>query len=219
MTERIYAKPDWRETRPDVLHEAMSSIGLAALVSAVPDGLKITHLPLSVRPQAGGTVRLAGHFARANEHWKLLRDGAAPTAAIFQGPHTYISPSNYASKQQTGKVVPTWAYIVVHAHGQARVIDDRDWMLALVNELTDQREAPREEAWKVSDAPEDYIEVMLRGIVGVELQVERLEGVWKLNQHRPAEDRHSTVMGLTGSDNQQDRAIGQAMQQVLDSNA
>jgi transcriptional regulator len=215
LTERIYAKPDWREARQPELHEAMSPIGLAALVSAVPDGLKITHLPLSVRPQAGGTVRLAGHFARANDHWKLLRDGSAPTVAIFQGPHTYISPSNYASKQETGKVVPTWAYIVVHAHGQARIMDDRDWMLSLVNELTDQREAPRDEAWKVSDAPDDYIEVMLRGIVGVELEVERLEGVWKLNQHRPMEDRHSAVSGLTGSGSEQDRAVGEAMRERL----
>ena len=219
MTERIYAKPDWRETRQEVLHEAMSTIGLAALVTAAADGLKITHLPLSVRQRDDGAIKLAGHFARANDHWKLLRDGAGPTAAIFQGPHTYISPSNYATKQETGKVVPTWAYIVVHAHGAARVMDDRTWMLNLVNELTDQREAPRDQAWKVSDAPDDYIEVMLRGIVGVELEVERLEGVWKLNQHRPMEDRHSTVTGLAGSTSEQDRAIGEAMQQVLDSDA
>lgn len=215
MTDRIYAKPDWRETRQEVLHEAMSTIGLAALVTAAADGLKITHLPLSVRHGDDGTVRLAGHFARANDHWKLLRDGAGPTAAIFQGPHTYISPSNYATKQETGKVVPTWAYIVVHAHGAARVMDDRSWMLNLVNELTDQREAQRDQAWKVSDAPDDYIEVMLRGIVGVELEVERLEGVWKLNQHRPMEDRHSTVTGLTGSDDEQDRIIGEAMRDTL----
>ena len=155
MTDRIYAKPDWRETRQEILHEAMSTIGLAALVTAAADGLKITHLPLSVRHGDDGTVRLAGHFARANDHWKLLRDSAGPTAAIFQGPHTYISPSNYATKQETGKVVPTWAYIVVHAHGAARVMDDRSWMLNLENELTDQRENKREASWKVSDAPDD----------------------------------------------------------------
>lgn len=215
MIERIYAKPDWRENRQEILCEAMASITLAALVSATPDGLKITHLPLSVRPQTDGSVRLAGHFARANEHWKLLRDGNLPTVAIFQGPHTYISPSNYETKKETGKVVPTWAYIVVHAHGQPRVMDDRDWMLALVNELTDQREAPRTDTWKVSDAPDDYIEVMLRGIVGIELEVEQLEGVWKLNQHRSTQDRHSTVTGLTGSGSEQDRAIGEAMQEIL----
>ncbi len=217
MTERIYAKPDWRETRLPVLCDAMTSIRLAALVSAAPDGLKITHLPLCVRQGDGGTVKLAGHFARANDHWKLLQQPGVATAAIFQGPHTYISPSSYATKQETGKVVPTWAYIVVHAHGTARVMDDREWMLELVNELTDQHEATREQAWKVSDAPDDYIGVMLRGIVGVELTVERLEGVWKLNQHRPMQDRNSTAAGLTGSDNEQDRAVGAAMQLALDS--
>jgi transcriptional regulator len=218
LSDRIYAKPDWRETRLPVLSDAMTSIRLAALVSAAPGGLKITHLPLSVRQQAGGSLRLAGHFARANDHWKLLRDGALPTAAIFQGPHAYISPSNYATKQETGKVVPTWAYIVVHAHGAARTIDDRQWLLELVNELTNQHETMREAPWKVSDAPDEYIEVMLRGIVGVEMDVERLEGVWKLNQHRPMADRQSTVTGLTGSGSEQDRAVGEAMQQVLDSN-
>jgi transcriptional regulator len=88
-------------------------------------------------------------------------------------------------------------------------------MLALVNELTDQREASRTDTWKVSDAPDDYIEVMLRGIVGIELEVEQLEGVWKLNQHRSTQDRHSTVTGLTGSGSEQDRAIGEAMQEIL----
>lgn len=215
MSDRIYAKPDWRETRLPVLTSAITSIRLAALVSAAPDGLKITHLPLSVRQDDNGSIRLAGHFARANDHWKLLQQPGIATAAIFQGPHTYISPSNYATKQETGKVVPTWAYIVVHAHGIARVVDDRDWMLELVKELTDQHEAAREQAWKVSDAPDNYINVMLRGIVGVELAVERLEGVWKLNQHRPMQDRHSTVTGLTGSDSEQERAIGQAMRDTL----
>ncbi len=215
MSERIYAKPDWREERLPVLTGAMTAIRLAALVSAAPDGLKITHLPLSVRQGDHGKVRLAGHFARANDHWKLLQQPGIATAAIFQGPHTYISPSNYATKQETGKVVPTWAYIVVHAHGTAHVMDDKDWMLALVNELTDQHEASRPAPWQVSDAPDDYVAVMLRGIVGVELEVTQLEGVWKLNQHRGMQDRHSTVDRLASSGSNQDAAISQAMADAL----
>lgn len=211
MTNRIYAKPEWRETRQPVLLDAIASIRLAALVSATRDGLKITHLPLSVRTGDDGNVTLAGHFARANDHWKILQQAELPTAAIFQGPHTYISPSNYATKKDTAKVVPTWAYIVLHAHGVARVMNDRDWMLGLVNELTDQHEGARTEPWKVSDAPDDYIEVMLRGIVGVELHVERIEGVWKLNQHRGMQDRQSTVDALSASHDEQDNAIGKAM--------
>ena len=215
MNQRIYAKPDWREDRLSVLSEAMTAIRLAALVSAAPDGLKITHMPLSVRQGDDGNVRLAGHFARANDHWKLLQQPGIATAAIFQGPHTYISPSNYASKQDTGKVVPTWAYIVVHAHGTARVMDQGDWMLALVNELTDQQESSRPAPWQVSDAPDDYIAVMLRGIVGVELEVKLLEGVWKLNQHRVTEDRQSTVDRLARSGSEQDAAISRAMADAL----
>jgi transcriptional regulator len=158
-----------------------------------------------------GSIRLSGHFARANDHWKIIEGGNTTSVAIFQGPHTYLSPSHYASKQETGKVVPTWAYVIVHAHGIASTSHNADDLLAHVNSLTDRNEAEQPAPWKVSDAPDDYVAKMLRGIVGIELRVSQLEGVWKMNQHRSEADKASTVSGLCGSDRERDRQLADVM--------
>lgn len=216
MSNIVYARAEAREDRQPVLLEAMRTIQFATVVTATASGgLKITHMPLIAIQDVGGDVILSGHFARANDHWKVVDESKSSTVAIFQGPHTYMSPSNYATKAETGKVVPTWTYITVHAHGTASTRNDADWLLAHVNSLTDLNEADRRKPWKVSDAPDDYISTMMRGVVGVELAVTNLEGVWKLNQHRSDEDKASMIAGLTTSEKMSDREICEAMQKTF----
>ncbi len=216
MTNIAYAREEARETRQSVLLDAARTIQLAALVTTTSDGyLKVSHLPLLVSETPDGSVRLNGHFARANDHWQIIERGDAVSVAIFQGPHTYLSPSNYATKQETGKVVPTWAYVIVHAHGSAETHHDANWLLAHVNALTDRNEAEQANPWKVSDAPDDYVASMLRGIVGVELGVSQLDGIWKMNQHRSEADKASTIAGLAGSDNQRDRQLAEVMAEAI----
>ncbi len=216
MTEVVYARDTSRETRQSVLLDAARAIQLAALVTSTPDGmLKVSHLPLLASTDKDGDIRLCGHFARANDHWKVIERGNTTSMAIFQGPHTYLSPSHYASKQETGKVVPTWAYVIVHAHGTASTTHEAEALLAHVNDLTDRNEADRPTPWKVSDAPDDYVARMLRGIVGVELRVSQLEGVWKMNQHRSDADKASTVSGLSGSDKSRDRQLARVMSETV----
>ncbi len=216
MADVVYARETSRETRQSVLLDAARTIQLAALVTATPDGeLKVSHLPVLVSETKDGSIRLCGHFARANDHWKIIERGKTTSMAIFQGPHTYLSPSHYASKQETGKVVPTWAYVIVHAHGTVSTSHDASVLLAHVNELTDRNEAEQPVPWKVADAPDDYVGKMLRGIVGVELRVNRLEGVWKMNQHRSEADKASTVSGLSGSDRDRDRQLARVMSETV----
>ena len=195
----MYRPQNFAEDRTEVLVDAMRRIGFAALVTPTASGLAATHMPMVVRHDtATGRTVLQAHVARANPHW---RDAAqsGESLAIFQGPSSYVSPSWYPSKQETGKVVPTWVYIAVHAHGRLRIIDDGAWLRQHVEALTDLHEADRPTAWQVSDAPESYVGAMMRGIVGLELLVERLEGAWKLNQHKPPADRDGTLNGLAMS--------------------
>lgn len=187
----MYNPEHFRETDETRLIAAMLELQFAALVSTINSKLVVTHAPVVVRSSAGG-MTLDAHFARANPHWRQLEDGA-PTVAIFQGQHGYISPSWYPSKAQTGKVVPTWNYITIHANGTMAPVKDNGWLREQVEALTDQNERERSEPWAVSDAPERYTEVKLRGIIGVQLRVERLEGKWKASQNRTAEDREGAA--------------------------
>ncbi len=171
--------PDhFREDRPEVLHQAMRQIGLATLVTR---DLDANHLPMLL----DGNV-LRGHVARANPVWK---SGEGAALAIFLGPHAYVSPNWYPSKAETGKAVPTWNYIAVHARGRVRWMQDADWLRANVTALSQAHESPRAQPWQVSEAPEGYIDTMLRGIVGFELAIESLTGKYKLSQNRDAADR------------------------------
>jgi transcriptional regulator len=166
-----------------------------ALVTMTSGGLDGNHLPLliDVQPAPYGTLR--GHVARANRIWREC-DGA-DALVIFQGPDSFISPSWYPTKRDTGAVVPTWNYVVVHAHGRLRVVEDRDWLRAHVEALTNRHEGSREVPWAVTDAPNDYIEKMVGAIVGIEMPIARLTGKWKLSQNRTDRDRMGVVDGLT----------------------
>ena len=170
---------------------------LAALVVLGPDGLRASEVPLLLDPGPAPHGVLRGHVARANPVWRELAPDA-PALAVFRGSEAYVSPSWYATKRETGKVVPTWNYVTVHAHGALRAVDDRDWLREQIEALTDQQEQAlgRAGPWRVSDAPPDYVEKMLGAIVGLELRIERVEGSWKLSQNRSERDRDGVVEGL-----------------------
>lgn len=174
----MYVPDHFREDRPEVLQEAVRRIGFATLVT---QDLGANHLPMLLE----GNV-LVGHVARANPVWKA---GEGAALAVFLGPHAYVSPNWYPSKAETGKAVPTWNYITVHARGAIRWVQDPDWLRAHVTALSQAHEFGRPEPWAVADAPGSYIDTMLRGIVGFELAIETLEGKYKLSQNRDAADR------------------------------
>jgi transcriptional regulator len=181
---------------------------LATVAWQSADGLNAEHLPLMWERGAGdgahGTLR--GHVARANPVWRAA--AGAELLAVFQGPQAYISPSWYPAKAETGKVVPTWNYAVVHMHGRLRVTEDAAWLRALVERLTDTHEAAQAHRWKVGDAPADYIEQMLRAIVGIEVEITRAQGKWKVSQNRTAGDRAGVAAGLASAEG--DAARGMA---------
>ena len=192
----MYLPKHFEETRVQVLHELIHAHPLGALVVLTSAGLEANHIPLEVDPDPAPFGTLRGHIARANPLW---RESARDTEALvlFQGPGIYISPAWYATKQETGKVVPTWNYAVVHAHGPVRFIDDRAWLRAFVEQLTNRHEAARPEPWRITDAPADYIDKQLGAIIGLEIPITRLVGKWKVSQNRPPQDRDGAVEGLS----------------------
>jgi transcriptional regulator len=181
----MYVPDHFREDRPDVLQDAIRRIGFATLVTT---GMEANHLPMLLQD---GMLR--GHVARANPVWKA-GDGAG--LAIFLGPHAYVSPSWYPSKAETGKAVPTWNYLTVHARGHIRWIQDAAWLHTHVAGLSDTHETGRAEPWAVTDAPAAYIDSLVRAIVGFEITIESLEGKWKLSQNRSAVDQGGVRDGL-----------------------
>jgi transcriptional regulator len=191
----MYLPSHFAEPRLDLLHDVIRNSGLATLVTSGTGGLDASHIPLLLEPTPAPLGRLVGHVARANPQWQATpAEGEA--LAIFLGPDAYVTPSWYATKRETGQVVPTWNYLAIHAHGRVRFFHDRERLLELVTRLTDRQEQRRAAPWKVSDAPAGYLETMLKKIVGVELTVERLEGKWKASQNRNQADRLGVAEGL-----------------------
>ena len=182
----MYVPDPFREDRSDVLAAAMREIAFATLVT---EGLNANHLPMLLDD---GVLR--GHVARAKPVWKA-GDGAA--LAIFLGPHAYVSPNWYPSKAETGKAVPTWNYITVHARGPIRWIQDADWLRAQVTALSAHHEGPRPDPWKVEDASAGYIDGLVRAIVGFELTIQAIEGKYKLSQNRPEVDQQGVRDAFT----------------------
>jgi transcriptional regulator len=193
------------------LHRQIDGTRLATLVTFDEGGLQASHVPLLLNPNEGPNGTLYGHLAKANPQWKTL--GAKEALVIFQGPDAYISPSFYAAKAEHGKVVPTWNYLAVHVRGRAQVFTDPQRLLRVVSDLTDKHEARRTAPWAVSDAPDDYIQKMLNGIVGFAIPIERLEGKRKLNQNRSAEDITGVSKGLAASQDPTDQEIARLMSQ------
>ncbi len=191
----MYVPAHFNEDRIGALHDLIRSSGLATLVSMTAEGLIASHAPLMLDPDPAPYGTLIGHLAKANPHARSA-DAAVQTLVIFQGPDGYITPSYYAAKREHGKVVPTWNYTAVHAYGTLEAFDDPARLLAVVTRLTERNETPRAQPWAVSDAPDDFIQGMLRGIVGIALPIARLEGKVKMSQNRPAADIAGVVDGL-----------------------
>lgn len=192
------------------LHQQILATRLAMLVTHGEQGLQASHIPLLLDTEQGPNGTLYGHLAKANPQWKELQNGAQ-AMVIFAGADAYVSPGFYPAKAEHGKVVPTWNYVAVHAYGTAEVFSDADRLLNLVSALTDRHEASRAQPWKVADAPADYIDGMLRAIVGFALPIERLEGKRKLSQNRSAADIAGVREGLAASPDAQDQALAHLM--------
>ncbi|MBV7485065.1 FMN-binding negative transcriptional regulator [Bordetella sp. BOR01] len=192
----MYLPRHFEETRPAALHGLMRARPLATLVTGDgAGGFDANHIPLYLDPAAGPHGVLRGHVARANPLWRLIGDGA-PALAIFQGDEAYVSPSWYPSKHEHGKAVPTWNYVVVHARGTLRAIDDAAWLRGLLDTLTGEHESAFAQPWSVADAPADFIEKMVAAVVGIELPIEQIAGKWKVSQNQPAANRAGAAQGL-----------------------
>lgn len=187
----MYLPAHFAQDDPAALEQLMRQHPLAMLVHEADGGLTADHLPLEYDAQ---TRTLRGHVARANPLWQRAHD--RQVLVVFRGVEAYVSPSWYPSKAETHKVVPTWNYGVVHAAGTLRAVDDAPWLHALVTRLTDHHEAPQAAPWAVADAPADYVQQMLRAIVGIEIAVTRLQGKFKLSQNRSVADRAGVAAGL-----------------------
>jgi transcriptional regulator len=201
----LYQPPHFREERIDVQHELIRSYPLGLLISAGPGGLMANPIPFLV-DEAGpefGTLRC--HLARANEQARELQQ-VDECLVVFQGPQVYVTPSWYATKGESGKVVPTWNYVTVHASGRPKVIEDAAWLRRQLDDLTLQREGKRPAPWKVDDAPAAFVQMQIKGIIGVEIPILRLEGKWKVSQNRPHADRVGVRDGLL-RDGQADEAM------------
>ena len=192
----MYLPSHFDEKRLDVLHALVRRHPFGLLVTQTADGPSANGIPFILDADgAAGLGTLRGHVARANPVWREAATDV-PSLVVFQGPDAYVSPSWYPSKAEHGKVVPTWNYVMVQARGRLRAIDDPAWLLQLVTRLTERHETPRSAPWAVSDAPADYVQTMLRAIVGIELELTSLSGKWKVTQNRPAADRAGVVDGL-----------------------
>ena len=204
----MYLPQHFEETRPDVLHDLLRTHPLGLLITQDAAGeLAANNLPFMLDPDpAGGPGILRAHVARANPLWHEARTDV-DALVVFQGPQAYISPSMYPSKAATGKVVPTWNYIMVQGRGRLRAVDDAHWLRAFVTRLTERHEAARPVPWAVADAPADYIETMLRAIVGIEIELTSLVGKWKVTQNRGVADRDGVVYGLRSQGDDEAQAL------------
>jgi transcriptional regulator len=206
----MYLPASFKEERVPVLHDAIRRIKVGQLVTLGSEGLEASPLPMLIDPEPAPFGTLYGHLARANPQWK--RAAATPEALVtFLGPNAYVTPSWYAAKREHGKVVPTWNYITVHATGTPRWIEDRDELLGIVTRLTNTHEGERKAPWAVTDAPADYIDGMLKAIVGFALPITRLDGKWKLSQNRNPADIAGVREGTAAEPGDNAAALAAAM--------
>ncbi len=205
----MYLPNAFREERLETLHALIRAHPLATLITAGSGGLLANLVPFTV-VDSGERGVLRAHVAKANDQVDALSSGAE-TLVVFQGPEAYITPSWYASKQEHGRVVPTWNYAVVQARGTPRLVDDPEWLRTQINDLTTMQEGRRSAPWRVSDAPEPFVSGQIKAIVGVEIPISTIQGKWKVSQNRSAADRHGVEQGLRreGISEEMARLVGQ----------
>ncbi|HET6182333.1 MAG TPA: FMN-binding negative transcriptional regulator [Acetobacteraceae bacterium] len=191
----MYTPPAFAEKNQERLHALIEAAPFATLVTLTGAGLIASHVPLLLDRSAGEHGTLIGHLARPNPQASTTRS-EVEALAIFLGPQFYVTPSWYPTKRETGKVVPTWNYVAIHVYGRLQFFDEPERLLAIVTRLTNRHEGAREKPWAVSDAPADFVAGMLRGIVGFEIAITRIEGKAKMSQNRPAADRVGVIAGL-----------------------
>ncbi|WP_439373421.1 FMN-binding negative transcriptional regulator [Bradyrhizobium sp. DASA03120] len=201
----MYIPPAFKDDDVESIRTTIRNARLANLVTATTDGPIATPVPLLLDESEGEHGTLYGHLAKANPHWRLSPLGEA--LAIFAGPEAYVTPSWYATKQETNKVVPTWNYVVVHAYGPVEFFQEPERLLGAVTRLTNKHESARPKPWAVPDAPADFIASELRGIVGIRMPVTRFEGKRKMSQNRREADRVGVATGLAVSESARDREV------------
>jgi transcriptional regulator len=202
-----YPPGAFRESRAEVLTDFIRTNPFGQLVTQGPDGLQACGLPVVLKPAADG-FELNGHLARANPQAQVQDTEAL---VIFQGPHAYVRPAWYETKRLTGRAVPTWDYITVYAKGRLTLMDEPAWLRSHLDALSAQQEGGFEDPWSPADAPADYVDGLLRAIVGLRIEAVRLEGVWKLNQNHPRANRQGVVDGLLALGGDDAAAIAQAI--------
>lgn len=197
----MYLPQHFAEPQLSELQRIVREHPLGILVTHIRDELDANHIPFELDDTRGTFGTLLAHIARANPLWEQVENGSR-VLVIFRGAHGYISPNWYPSKQETHRHVPTWNYEVVHAHGRIKAVDDERFVRGVVARLTRQHEATEPHPWKMSDAPQDYIDQMLKQIVGIEIEVTRMEGKRKLSQNRDHRDFEGVVRGLEKQGNE-----------------
>lgn len=210
----MYLPPHFSQTDLELLQALIAEHPLGTLVTLGAGGLDANHIPFLLDARSGEHGTLIGHVARANALWHD-HDPAVEALVVFRGPGAYVSPNWYPTKQETHRVVPTWNYAVVHAHGPLIVHADATWLRGVVGKLTKTMEAGQAAPWKMADAPRDYIDEMLAQIVGIEIPIRRLVGKWKASQNRPDSDRAGAIAGLRATADPEDIAMADVMAAAL----
>ncbi|SDA74615.1 FMN-binding negative transcriptional regulator [Mesorhizobium qingshengii] len=197
----MYEPPQFKETRTDILHELIRAHPLGLLICNGAEGPVANSIPFLLDADVPPNGRLRAHLARANPQWRLLADNpASPVLIVFQGSDAYVTPSWYETKRETGKVVPTWNYAIVQVRGTVKVMDDQDWLARQIADLTASQEGAREAPWAVTDAPAPFIQSQIKGIIGLEIEINEIHGKWKVSQNRPVADRAGVAQGLESED-------------------
>ncbi len=210
----LYNPPAFRESDLPAMQDQIAASGLTTLISVGANGPIVSNLPIVYEREPAPFGVIAGHLARANPQWRES-DLAKPVLALFMGADAYVSPSYYPSKREHGKVVPTWNYSMIVARGRLEIFEDEDTLRGQVATLTRRFEAGFEKPWEVSDAPEEFIARQIKGIVGVRLHLESIEGKTKQNQNRSAADQEGVIEGLAPSDRAADREVAAQMRRRL----
>lgn len=203
----MYVPEHFKEDDINKLHQYIRDYSFGLLVVADNDGIEANHIPFHLIAEAAGSLgMLQCHLARSNPVWRRLLDGAG-VLVVFKGPDAYISPSWYATKAETGQVVPTWNYLAVHIQGQAKIIQDPTWLKQHLNQLIDQHESDRNPSWSMADAPANYTDRLMQSIVGVEIRIESMTGKLKASQNQPERNKVGVKAGLEASQNAEDQAM------------